>query len=61
MISNVRIPKSKSDLIKSVQSIQRMEFEVIEIGSQRDIKSINTPLNRLVSKGPVSVILIQEK
>lgn len=61
MISELRIPKTKADLVKSIQSIQRLDFEVIEIRNQRDTRSVLSPLNKRVSKGPVSVILVQEK
>lgn len=60
MIGDVRLPKNKSDLVKSIQSIARMEFEVVEMGSQRDKQNVIRPLDRMVSKGPVSVIIIRE-
>jgi hypothetical protein len=61
MLGKVQTPKTKQDLVKSIQSIQRMEFEVIEMGSQRDKQNVIRSLDKIVSKGPISVILIQEK
>ena len=61
MISDRRKPKTKYDLIKSIQSVQRMEFDVIEVGSIRDRPKVTTTVDRRVSRGPVSVIIIQEK
>lgn len=60
MIGDVRKPKTKPDLIKSISSLPKIEFEVIEMGSQRDRQNVIRPLDRLVSKGPVSVIIIRE-
>lgn len=59
MIGEVRPPRSKTDLMKSIQSIPRMEFEVIEMGTQRDKPSVVRSLDRMVSKGPVSVIVLR--
>lgn len=61
MLGKVQTPKTKQDLLKSIQAIPRMEFEVIEMGSPRDKQNVIRPLDKMVSKGPVSVILIQEK
>lgn len=60
MIGNLQAPKNKTDLVKSIQAITRMDFEVVEMGSQRDKQNVIRPLDRMVSKGPVSVIIIRE-
>ena len=60
VIGDVRKPKTKPDLIKSISSLPKIEFEVIEMGSQRDKQNVIRPLDRMVSKGPVSVIIIRE-
>jgi len=60
MIGNLQAPKNKTDLVKSIQAIPRMDFEVVEMGSQRDKQNVIRPLDRMVSKGPVSVIIIRE-
>jgi len=60
MLGKVQTPKTKQELLKSIQSIARMEFEVVEMGSQRDKQNVIRPLDRMVSKGPVSVIIIRE-
>ena len=61
MLGKVQTPKTKQDLVKSIQAIPRMEFEVIDMGSQRDKQNVIRSLDKMVSKGPISVILIQEK
>ena len=61
MLGKVQTPKTKQDLVKSIQAIPRMEFEVIEMNSQRDKQNVIRSLDKMVSKGPISVILIQEK
>ena len=61
MISDKRTPKTKQDLIRSIQSIPRIEFDVIEVGSMRDKRSVTKSLDRWVSKGPISVVIIQQK
>jgi hypothetical protein len=61
MIGETKLPKNKTDLLRSIQSIPRMDFEVIEAGSIKDKSSVIKPLDRRLSKAPVSIILIQEK
>jgi hypothetical protein len=60
MLGKVQTPKTKQDLLKSIQAIPRMEFEVIEMGTQRDKQNVIRSLDKMVSKGPVSVIIIRE-
>jgi len=61
MIGEATQPKNKSELLRSIQSIPRMDFEVIEAGSIKDKESVIKSLDRRLSKAPVSIILIQEK
>jgi DNA helicase HerA-like ATPase len=61
MIGETKLPKTKQDLLRSIQSIPRMDFEVIEAGSIKDKPSVIKSLDRRLSKAPVSIILIQEK
>jgi hypothetical protein len=61
MIGDVRVPKTKLELIKSIQSIQRLDFDVIETTNQSDRRTVITSLDKRLRSGSVSVILIQEK
>ena len=61
MIGKTTQPKTKQDLVKSIQGINRMDFEVIEMASQRDKAELNRNLDRFIQKAPISVILIKEK
>ena len=61
VIGDVRVPKTKIDLIKSLQTIPKMDFDVIEIGNVSDRRIVMNSLDRRLRNGSVSVILIQEK
>ncbi len=61
MIGDVRVPKNKTDLIKAIQSIRKMDFEVMETANQTDRRTVIATLDRRLRTGSVSVILIQEK
>ena len=61
MLGKVQTPKTKQDLVKSIQAIPRMEFEVIKLTTARDKPNLTRTLDRRLSKGSLSVILIQEK
>ena len=61
MISDLKPPKTKNDLVKSIQTVPRMGFEVIEVKSYKDKPKVHRSLDKMVSRGPVSVIIVQEK
>ena len=61
VIGDIRVPKTKIDLIKSLQSIPKIDFDVIEIGNVSDRRIVMNSLDRRLRNGSVSVILIQEK
>ena len=61
MIGDVRVPKNKTDLIKAIQSIRKMDFEVMETANRTDRRTVIATLDRRLRTGSVSVILIQEK
>ena len=61
MIGKTTQPKNKSELLRSIQDIRSMDFEVIEVVSKQGKAELNRPLDRFIQKSPISVILIKEK
>ena len=61
MIGKTTQPKSKSELLRSIQDIRSMDFEVIEMASKQNKAKLNRTLDRFIQKAPISVILIKEK
>lgn len=61
MIGKTTQPKNKSELLRSIQDIRSMDFEVIEMASKQSKADLNRTLDRFIQKAPVSVILIKEK
>ena len=61
MIGKTTQPKNKSELLRSIQDIRSMDFEVIEMASKQSKADLNRTLDRFIQKAPISVILIKEK
>ena len=62
MIGKTTQPKNKSELLRSIQAIRSMDFEVIEAWRASRVKAeLNRTLDRFIQKAPVSVILIKGK
>jgi hypothetical protein len=61
MIGKTTQPKNKSELLRSIQAIRSMDFEVIEAGSKQVKAELNRTLDRFIQKAPISIILIKGK
>jgi len=60
MLSKLTTPKSKSELIKSIQSIPNPKIEVIDVFDRSDKQKLNQHFDKMIVKGHFSVILIKE-
>jgi len=60
MLGTVTTPKSKSELIKSIQSISNPKFEVIDVFNRSDKQKLNQHFDKMIVKGHFSIILIKE-
>ena len=60
MLSAMKHPKTKSELIRSVQQLYNPKFVVLEITGKDQIKDVTKSANDLVKKGPISIILISD-
>ena len=59
MLSQTIIPKTKNDLIKSIQNKTIKEMNVYEVSSQNDMKSIVKSIDSVLKKGSVSIVVIR--
>jgi len=59
MISDIKVPKTKSALIKALNKISPLKFSIYECQSGFDSMSINT-LTKSLKKGSYTIIVIHE-
>mgnify|MGYP006102272719 CR=1 FL=1 len=60
MLSKLTTPKSKSQLIKSIQSLKNPQIEVIEVFDRTDKTKLNQQFDKMISKGNFTVIFLKE-
>lgn len=60
-LSEVKKPKTKSDLVKRINSINRLDFKVID-GVRRDnVYNTKSEIDRYVGSDEVTIILLKIK
>ena len=59
MLCQTIIPKTKSDLIKSIQNKTIKEMNVYEVSSPNDMKSIVKSIDSVLKRGSVSIVVIR--
>lgn len=59
MLSQTIKPKTKNDLIKSIQNKTIKEMNVYEVSSQNDMKSIVKSIDSVLKRGSVSIVVIR--
>ena len=60
MLSKLTTPKSKSELIKSIQSIANPKIEVVDVFSRSDKQKLNRHFDKMIVNGHFSIIFIKE-
>ena len=60
MLSKITTPKSKCELIKSIQSIRNPKIEVIDVFDRSDKQKLNQHFDKMIMKGHFSIIFIKE-
>ena len=61
MLSKLTTPKSKSELIKSIQSIPNPKIEVIDVFDRSDKQKLNQHFDKMIVKGHFSVIFLRSE
>lgn len=60
MLSKLTTPKSKFELIKSIQSLRQPKIEVVEVLDRNDKQKLNQHFDKMIVKGNFTIILIRE-
>ena len=60
MLSLIKTPTNKSELIKSIQSISNPKIEVVDVFSRSDKRKLNQHFDKMIVKGHFSIVFITE-
>jgi hypothetical protein len=51
-------PKTKSELVRTINSLQNPKFDCLDVSNQNDKKMVDRMIGDLLRKGKVGVVLI---
>ena len=61
MLSETTKPRSKSELIKRINSLRNIELEIIEPVNRQNSTNLRSEVSRFAGSKDVSVVLIKER
>lgn len=61
MLGKITTPKSKSELLKSIQILRNPKIEVLEVWDRSDKTKLNQQLDKMIVKGHFSVIFLRSE
>ena len=61
MLSETTKPRSKSELIKCINSLRNIELEIIEPVNRQNSTNLRSEVSRFAGSKDVSVVLIKER
>ena len=60
MLSKITTPKTKSELIKSIQTLKNPKIDVLEVWDKADKPKFNQQFDKTITKGNFSVIFLKD-
>ena len=61
MLSEMNIPKTKQDLIKSINKLKNIQIKIVEPISRREINNVRSEVDRFMGNETISIIMIKSK
>jgi len=61
MLGKITIPKTKSELLKSIQIVRNPKIEVLEVWNRSDKTKLNQQFDKMIVKGHFSVIFLRSE
>ena len=61
MLSKITTPKTKSELLKSIQTLKSPKIEVLEIWDRSDKTKLNQQFDKMIVKGHFSLIFLRSE
>ena len=61
MLSEMNIPKTKQDLIKSLNKLKNIQIKIVEPISRKEINNVRSEVDRFMGNESISIIMIKSK
>ena len=61
MLSEMNIPKTKQDLIKSINKLKNIQIKIVEPISRKEINNVRSEVDRFMGNETISIIMIKSK
>ena len=61
ILSKITTPKTKSELLKSIQTLKSPKIEVLEIWDRSDKTKLNQQFDKMIVKGHFSVMFLRSE
>lgn len=61
ILSEVKIPKTKSDLVKRINSIKKLDFKVIDGIRKGDVYKSKNEMERFIGNDEITIIMLKIK
>ena len=61
MLGKITTPKTKSELLKSIQILRNPKIEVFEVWDRSDKTKLNQQFDKMIVKGHFSVIFLRSE
>jgi len=61
MLSEMNIPKTKQDLIKSINKLKNIQIKIVEPISRKEINNVRSEVDRFMGNESISIIMIKSK
>ena len=61
MLSEMNIPKTKQDLIKSINKLKNIQIKIVEPISRKEINNVRSEVDRFMRNESISIIMIKSK
>ena len=61
MLSEMNIPKTKQDLIKSINKLKNIQIKIVEPISRKEINNVRSEVDRFMGNESILIIMIKSK
>ena len=61
MLSKITTPKTKSEILKSIQIVRNPKIEVLEVWGRSDKTKLNQQFDKMIVKGHFSVMFLRSE
>ena len=61
MLSEIKEPKNKQDLIKRLNNLKNIKIKIVEPITRREINNVRSEVDRFMGNDSISIIMIKNK